>query len=176
MGTAREAEALLEEASQEAHADAQVHGVGGLVSQWGSTIKSPWAHTVTSRYPSWYAIRCCHDVKQQTNHIGGTHPRGRSSSWGVTGLRWWRRREWWCSTGGRRRGCRAPRRAGRCTWGQSAPGKSRPGSPCRSPGSARRPPTPLPGREGVVVFISNTRGANRVLEWMMQVAGGFSRL
>ena len=36
-------------------------------SQWGSTIKSPWVHTVTSLYTSWYDLRCWHDAKQQTN-------------------------------------------------------------------------------------------------------------
>ena len=34
------------------------HDSGGLLSQWGSTIKSPWVHTVTSPYPSWYDITC----------------------------------------------------------------------------------------------------------------------
>ena len=29
------------------------HGAGGLVSQWGSTIKSPWVCTLISRYLSW---------------------------------------------------------------------------------------------------------------------------
>ena len=28
------------------------HDADDLVSQWGSTIKSPCVHTVTSRYPS----------------------------------------------------------------------------------------------------------------------------
>ena len=38
-----------------------------LVSEWGSTIKSPWACTVASQYPSWYDLWCCYDGKQQTN-------------------------------------------------------------------------------------------------------------
>ena len=37
------------------------HDAGGLISQWGSTIRSPWVHTVASRYPSWYGLRCCQD-------------------------------------------------------------------------------------------------------------------
>ena len=41
------------------------HGVGGLVSQWDSTIKSLWLHTVTSQYLSWYGLRCSQDVKLQ---------------------------------------------------------------------------------------------------------------
>ena len=28
-------------------------------AQWGSTIKSSWVRTFTSRYPSWYDLRCC---------------------------------------------------------------------------------------------------------------------
>ena len=48
------------------------HGVNSLISQWGSTIKSPWVCSVTSRYPSWYYLRCCQDVKpkQPCNHSG----------------------------------------------------------------------------------------------------------
>ena len=41
------------------------HDAGDLVSQWGSTITSPLVHTVTSRYPSWYDLICCHYVKLQ---------------------------------------------------------------------------------------------------------------
>ena len=40
---------------------------GRLVSQWGSTINSPWVRTVTSRHLSWYDLRCSLDIKQQTN-------------------------------------------------------------------------------------------------------------
>ena len=39
------------------------HDTGGLISQCGSTIKSPWVHTFTSWCPSWYDLRCCKDIK-----------------------------------------------------------------------------------------------------------------
>ena len=39
------------------------HDAGGLISQWGSTIKSPSAHTVTSLCLSWYDFWCCQNVK-----------------------------------------------------------------------------------------------------------------
>ena len=44
------------------------HGVSCLTSQWGSIIKLPWVRTVRSRYPFWYDLRCCKDVRlpQQT--------------------------------------------------------------------------------------------------------------
>ena len=29
----------------------------------GSTIKLLWVHTVTSRYPTWYDLGCCQDIK-----------------------------------------------------------------------------------------------------------------
>ena len=41
------------------------HGASSLISQWDSTIKSPWVCTVTSRYLSWHDLRCYQDVKQQ---------------------------------------------------------------------------------------------------------------
>ena len=47
-------------------------GADGLVSQWGSTIKLPWGHTVRSqsyRYPSWYDLRCCQDKSPTTNQL-----------------------------------------------------------------------------------------------------------
>ena len=52
------------------------HGVGGLVLQWGSTIKWPCVCTVTSWYPSWYDLCCCQDIKQQqtNNRNSLIHP------------------------------------------------------------------------------------------------------
>ena len=53
------------------------HGIGGLICQWGSTIKSPLVRTITSRYPSWYDLRCCcKDVKphQPNNNVRGMLP------------------------------------------------------------------------------------------------------
>ena len=44
------------------------HGDGGLVSQWGSTIKSQWMHIDTSRYPSWHALKWCQDIKTPTTN------------------------------------------------------------------------------------------------------------
>ena len=53
------------------------HGADGLVgqpcplwditmlSQWDSIIMSPWVQTFTSQYPSWYDLKCCHDLKLQ---------------------------------------------------------------------------------------------------------------
>ena len=44
----------------------------GLISQWGSTIKSPWVWTLTrQQYPYWYNLRCCQDInlQQPTNQI-----------------------------------------------------------------------------------------------------------
>ena len=38
-------------------------GAGSLVHQWGSTIKS-----TTGRYPSWYDLKWCKDVQQQTTN------------------------------------------------------------------------------------------------------------
>ena len=45
------------------------HGMGGLVSKWGSTVTSPGACTVINQYPSRYDLSWCQDVKlqQQTN-------------------------------------------------------------------------------------------------------------
>ena len=40
-----------------------VHGTGGLVSWWCSTVNQPWAPNVVSRCPSWYGLRCCQDVE-----------------------------------------------------------------------------------------------------------------
>ena len=37
---------------------------GYLFSHCDNTIKSPWVCTVPWRYPSWYDLRCCQDVKQ----------------------------------------------------------------------------------------------------------------
>ena len=39
------------------------HGDGCLPSQWGNTMKSPWVNAVTSRYPHWYDLDCCQDIK-----------------------------------------------------------------------------------------------------------------
>ena len=36
-----------------------------LVTQWGSTITSPW---VTNRCPSWYDLRCCQDLKLPSSY------------------------------------------------------------------------------------------------------------
>ena len=41
------------------------HGADSLASQWGSTIRSPWVRTVTSRYLSCYDLICCQDLKLQ---------------------------------------------------------------------------------------------------------------
>ena len=30
----------------------------GLISKWGSIIKSPWVRTATSQRPSWYDLKC----------------------------------------------------------------------------------------------------------------------
>ena len=39
-------------------------GASNIVSQWGSSIRPPWVHIVTSQ---WYDRRCCSDLKiQQT--------------------------------------------------------------------------------------------------------------
>ena len=46
------------------------HGASSLISQWGRTIKSSWMHAVTSRYLSWYDLRCFQDViLQQATYI-----------------------------------------------------------------------------------------------------------
>ena len=39
------------------------HGAGSGISQWDTTITSPWLCTVISWYPSWYDHRCCQYVK-----------------------------------------------------------------------------------------------------------------
>ena len=41
------------------------HGANILISQWGSTIKSPLECTVISRCSSWHHLRCCLDIKHQ---------------------------------------------------------------------------------------------------------------
>ena len=41
------------------------HGVGGLISQCGRTMKSLWVHTITNLYLSWYDLRWCKDGEQQ---------------------------------------------------------------------------------------------------------------
>ena len=51
--------------------------LGGLVSQWGSTIQLPWVCTVTSRYLLWHDFRCCQDVKlQQPTSLSFLCPKG----------------------------------------------------------------------------------------------------
>ena len=42
----------------------------------GSTVKSPWVHPVTSRYPSWYdLLRCSKDLNlHQLNQVQHTSP------------------------------------------------------------------------------------------------------
>ena len=55
------------------------YGTGSLVSQRGSTIKSPCACTVMSRYPSWYDLRCCQDIKLQQQNQPENTKLGRSN-------------------------------------------------------------------------------------------------
>ena len=46
------------------------HSAGSLVSQWGSTVTLPCVHTVISRCPSCYELRCYQDIKlQQPTHL-----------------------------------------------------------------------------------------------------------
>ena len=46
------------------------HDAGGLVSQWGSTIKSLQMCSVTNQHPTRYDLRCCQDAKlYQTNKL-----------------------------------------------------------------------------------------------------------
>ena len=42
-----------------------VIGPWQLISQLGSTMKSPRVHTATSQYPCWYILRYCQGVKLQ---------------------------------------------------------------------------------------------------------------
>ena len=49
------------------------HGASRLISQLGNTMKSPWGCSVTSRYLSWYYLRCCKDIKLQQSIIMHLH-------------------------------------------------------------------------------------------------------
>ena len=39
--------------------------INSLIPQWGSSMKLPWVHTVTSWYASWYDTTFCKDIKLQ---------------------------------------------------------------------------------------------------------------
>ena len=40
---------------------------GGLMSQWGRTIKSPWLHIIIHQYPSWYDLEYKTLANKQTH-------------------------------------------------------------------------------------------------------------
>ena len=43
------------------------HGAGGLISQWGSSIKLPWLCTVTSQYQRWWPWKLPGHITSTTN-------------------------------------------------------------------------------------------------------------
>ena len=54
-----------------------VHGAGGLISQWVSTIKSAWVFTVASQYPTWHYLGYGQDINLQRHinfHAGSSLP------------------------------------------------------------------------------------------------------
>ena len=66
------------------------HGADSLISQWGSTIKSPWVPTVTSQYSSWWPILMTFDVTRTTTnkHPGTTLGHIRTGTDSVTVHSW----------------------------------------------------------------------------------------